>query len=71
MNNTIYNDNQFYILLSTMIINTIISVITPLISAIILCIRRIEKSKCLGGEVILTKNKSNNNLNNIDNIKNM
>jgi membrane glycosyltransferase len=57
------NETQFYILLSSMVINTLISLFTPLISAFILILKRIEKSKCCGGELVLTKSKSIANIN--------
>ena len=53
---TFSSEYQFYILIVTLLINTLISLITPLISAAILVIKRIEKSKCCGGELVLKPN---------------
>lgn len=50
---SIPQEYQFYIIIITLVVNTLISLVTPLISAAILVLKRLEKSKCCGGEITL------------------
>lgn len=60
-NNTIIginSDQQFIINITLLILNTLISFLMPLLTSLIMILKQIKKSKCCGGELIMSNSKN-------------